>query len=77
MMENSSFTPHLDELFNLWNNAVCQMNYWVNTAGRYRSTFIFEKAHKAFINYYQFHVFAYMLDKMIIARMMTALNFEF
>ena len=53
------------------------MNYWVHTAGRYRSTSILEKVHKAFINYYQYHGMTYMVDEIILARMMTALDLEF
>ena len=53
-MENSLFTPHLNELFNLWNNTVWQMSYWVCTAGRYRSTSILERFHAAFFNCHQF-----------------------
>ena len=73
----SFFTPHLDELFNLWNNTVCKMNYWVCMAGRYRPTSIPEEVHKAFFNYYQFHVMANMPDEIVIARMMTTLDMEF
>ena len=76
-MENSLFTRHLNELFNLWNNTACQMNYWVHTTGRYRSTSILEKVHKAFFNYYQINAMTYMLDEIILARMMTALDLEF
>ena len=71
------FTPHLDKLFNLWNNTICQTNYWVHTAGRDRSPSILERVHKAFFNYYQFHAMNYMPDETILARMMTALDFEF
>ena len=76
-MENSVFTPYLDELFTLWNNVVYQMNYWVHAAGRYRSTSILERVHKAFFNYYQFHAMTYMPGEIILVRMMTALDFEF
>ena len=76
-MENSLFTPFLDELFNLWNNAVCQINYWVCPAGRYISTSILERVHQAFFNYYQFHAMTYMADEIILARMMTAIDFKF
>ena len=76
-MENSLFTPHLDELFNLWNNAVCQMNYWVCTAGRYGSTSILERVHKAFFNYYQFNAVTCMLDEIIYATMIITLDLEF
>ena len=64
-MENFLFTPHLDELFNLWNNIVNQMNYWVHTAVGYRSTSIFERVHSAFFNYYQFDAMTYMPDEII------------
>ena len=53
------------------------MNYWVCTAGRYRSTSILEKVHKAFFNDYLFHAMANMSDEIILARMMTALDFAF
>ena len=53
------------------------MNYWVHTAGRYRSTSILERVHKAFFNYYQFDAMTYMLDEIILARMVTALDLEF
>ena len=76
-MENSLFTPHLDKLFNLWNNAVHWMNYWVYTAGRSRYTSILEKVHKAFFNYYQFNAMADVPDEIISARMMTTLDLEF
>ena len=76
-MENSLFTPHLDKLFKLWNNALCQMNYWDHTAGRCRSTSILEGVHRAFISYYQFDAMTYMPDKFILARMMTAIHLEF
>ena len=79
-MENPLFSPCLDELISLWNNAVCQMNYWVCAAGIYRSTgsfFYLEKVHKAFFNYYQLHAMAYMPDEIILARMMTALDLQF
>ena len=71
-MENPLFTP-----YHLWNNVEYQMNYWVHTAGRYRSTFIHEKVCKAFFNYYQFHAMATMPDEIVLARMMTALDLEF
>ena len=67
-MENPLFTPHLDELFNLWNNAVCHMNYWVHEAAWYRSTSIIERVHAVFFNYYQFDAMTYMQDKIILAR---------
>ena len=76
-IKNHLFTPCLDELFNLWNNAVCQMSYLVCTAGRHIPTYIFEKVHKAFFNYYQFHAIADMSDEIILARMMSTLASEF
>ena len=75
-MENPLFTPGFNELFNLWNNAVCQMNYWVYTAGRYRLTSILEQVHEAFFSYCQFHAMANMPDEIVLARMMTALDLE-
>ena len=50
------------------------MNYWVCKAGRYRSTSILQKVHKAFFNYYQFHAMANMPDEIVLARMMTTLG---
>ena len=76
-MENSVFTSHLDDLFNLWNYAVHQMNYWVHAAGRYRSTSILERVHVAFFNYYQFNAMTYMPDEIILVRMMTTLHLKF
>ena len=76
-MENSLFTPGLDEFFKLWNNALYQMNYWVLTAGRYRSTSILERVHKAFFNYYQFNAMTLMPDEIILARILTTLYLEF
>ena len=76
-MENHLFTPHLDELFNLWNSAVCQMNYQVCVAGKYRSISILERVHKAFFNSHQFHAMDYMPEEIILARVMTALDLEF
>ena len=76
-MENPLFTSCLDELFNLWNNAVHQVSYWVSTAGRYRSTSILEKVHKTVFNYYQFNAMANIPGEIILARMMTSLGLEF
>ena len=53
------------------------MNCWSHTARRYRSTSILERVHEAFLNYHQFHALAYMLDEIILVRMMTALDLEF
>ena len=76
-MGNSLFTPCLDELFNLLNNTVHRMNYWVYTLGRYRSTSILERIHKAFFGYYQFNAMTYTQDEIILARMMTTPDMEF
>ena len=73
-MENSLFTHCLDELFNLWNNVVHQIHYWVHAARRYKSTSVLENVHKAFFNYYQFHAMANMPDEIVLARMMTAMD---
>ena len=75
-MENSLFTPDLDELFNLCNNAVFKMDYWVHAGGKYSSTSILKKVCKAFFNYYQFHVMVYMSDEIILAWMRTVLDLE-
>ena len=53
------------------------MNFWVHTAGRYRSTSILEKVNKAFFNYYQLNAMAYIPDVIILARMMTTLDMKF
>ena len=76
-MENFSFTPVLDELFNVCNNTLHHTSYWVCTAGRYRAMFIFGRVHAAFFNCHQFDTVAYMLDEIVLARMMTALDLEF
>ena len=76
-MENSFITPHFDELFNMWNNTACQMIYWPHAAGRYRSSYILERVHGAFFNYYQFNAMTYIPDETISARMMTALESKF
>ena len=53
------------------------MKYCIHAAGRYRSTSILERVHKTFFNHYQFNVMTYMLDEVILARMMTAQDLEF
>ena len=53
------------------------MNNLVCTAGRYRSTSILEKVHKAFFNNYQLHAMVNMSDEIILARMMTTLDLKF
>ena len=76
-MKNSLFIPLLDEFFNLLSNVVCQLNYWVYTTERYRSTSILGRVDKAFFNYYQFNTMTYMPDETILARMMTTQDLEF
>ena len=76
-MENSLFTPCLDRLFNLWNKAVHQMNYWVCTAGRYRATSFLGKVEAALFNCCQFDEMTDMPDEIILARMITTLDLEF
>ena len=75
--ENSLFTPCLDKLFSLWNNAVHWMNYQVCTAGRYRETSILSRVHAAFFNHHQFDAVTYMTDEIVLTGMMTALDLEF
>ena len=58
-MKNSFFTPCLDRLYNLWNNTVHGMNYWVHKAGRYRVTSILGRVYAAFLNCYQFDEMTY------------------
>ena len=53
------------------------MNYWVHTGGRCRATFIFGRVHAIFFNHHQFDVVTYMLDEIVLERMMTALDLEF
>ena len=76
-MEKSVFTPCLDELFSLWNNAIHHMKYLVCTAGRYKAMCILGRVHAAFFNCHQFDAMPYMPDQIIWARMMTALDLEF
>ena len=76
-VENALFSLHLDELFNLWNNAGHPMNYWVHIPGTYRSTTLLEKVHKAFFSYYQFNAMAKMPDETVLVRMVTALDLDF
>ena len=71
------FTPHLDRFFIQWNNAVYQINYWVNTAGRYRATSILGRVHAAFFNSHEIKALIYLPDEIVLARMMTALGLEF
>ena len=53
------------------------MNYWVCTAGRYRSASILERVYAAFVNYNQFDAMTNMPDEIIIVRMVTTLDLEF
>ena len=76
-MENSMFTSWLDGLlFILWNYAIHPMNFWVCTAGTYRATAILGRVHAAFFNYNHFNEMTNMPDKIILARIMTALDLE-
>ena len=75
-MENSFFTPCLDKLFGLWNNALHWMNYWVCTAGRYRAMSILGWVHLAFFNHHLFNVMTYILDENVLAMMMTTPDLE-
>ena len=53
------------------------MNYWVHTTGRYRATSILGRVHVAFCNSHQSEAMIYMLDEIILARMITALDLKF
>ena len=53
------------------------MNYWVYTAGRYRATSVFGRVHAAFFNHIQFDGMTNMLDEIVLAKMMTALDLDF
>ena len=76
-IENSLFAPCLDRLFNLWNNAVCRMNYWVHIAGKYRATSTLGKSSCSILfNCYQFDAITYMPDEIVLARMVAALDLE-
>ena len=76
-MENSLFTPCLDELFCLWKYTIHRMNYLVCTAGRYRVMSILGRVHAAFFNHHQFDAMTYMPDEIILVWMMTALYLGF
>ena len=76
-IENFLFTPCLEELFSEWNNTVQPMRFWVHTAGRYRATSILGRVHAAFFNCHQFDAMTHVPDEIVLARMMTALDFEF
>ena len=53
------------------------MNFWVHTAGMYRAMSILGRVHAAFFNYHQFNEVTNMLDEIVLARIMTALDLEF
>ena len=53
------------------------MNFWVCTAGIYRAASILVRVHAAFFIYHQFNEMTNMLDKTVLARIMTALDLEF
>ena len=53
------------------------MNYWVCTAGRYRTTSILCGVNTAFFNNHQIERMIYMLDKIVLARMMPTLKLDF
>ena len=76
-MENSLPTLHLDRLFSQWNNTIYRMNYWVHTAGGYRATAVIGSVHATFFTSHQIQEMIYMLDEIILARMMTAMYLEF
>ena len=52
------------------------MNYLVHTAGRYRAISILGLVHAAFFNCHQFDAMTYMPDEIVLARMVTTLDFE-
>ena len=53
------------------------MNYWVCTSGRYRATSVLGRVHAAFFTSNQIKAMIYMLDKIVWARIMTALDLDF
>ena len=53
------------------------MNCWVCIAGRYRTTSILGRFHAVFFNCHQSKAVTYMLDEIVLVRMMTALDLEF
>ena len=75
-MENSTFTSQLDRLFNILNNAVHHMNFWVCAMGMYRATEILSRVHTAFLNYFYFSQMTYMPDEIVLERIMTAFDLE-
>ena len=53
------------------------MNYWVHTTERYRATSILGRVHAAFFNSHQIDTMIYMLDEIVLARLMTVMDLEF
>ena len=51
------------QIIHQWNNTVYRMNYWVHTAGRYRTTFILGRVYVAFFNSHQIEAMIYMSDE--------------
>ena len=76
-IKNSVFSPCLDELSSLLNNAIHHINYWVHKAGRYRAISILCRVHAAFFNCNQYDTMAYIPDETGLAKIMTALDLEF
>ena len=52
------------------------MSYWVSTARRHRVMSILGRVHAAFLTSHQMQEMIYMLDEIILARMMTVLHLE-
>ena len=53
------------------------MDYWVHTAGRYIATSVLGRVHAVFFNCHRFDAMTCMLDEIVLARMMTAIDLEF
>ena len=49
----------------------------VHTAGTYRGTATHGRVHAAFFNYHQFNKMTHKPDEIVLARIMTALDFKF
>ena len=52
------------------------MNHWIHKGGRYRETSILGKVHTSFFNHHQLSAVTYMPDEIVLARMITAIDFE-
>ena len=76
-MQNSLSTQCLDRLLTKWNNTVYRMKYFILTAGRYRATSILVRVHGVIFNSCQIYAMIYMLDGIVLERMMNALDIEF